>query len=243
MRSILRFVYPVYKWLIFFPTLIVSTCFFGFCAAIAAICLNPRIASISGVIWARFNSAITPMLVNVEGRENIVSRNSYVIVSNHQSLYDIFVLYGWLGVDFKWVMKKELRKVPALGIACEKIGHIYIDRSDSKAAIRTIREASERIRNGTSVIFFPEGTRSRSGKLGPFKKGAFNMAMDLKLPILPVTIIGTREIMPPQSLRLYPGKARMVIHPPIPVIEYSRGQLPELMERARAALDPATIEG
>ena len=79
-----------------------------------------------GIVWSRFNAWITPMLVTTRGLEKIDRKQSYVVVSNHQSQYDIFVLYGWLGIDFKWVMKQELRKIPGLGIACEKIGHIFI---------------------------------------------------------------------------------------------------------------------
>ena len=89
------------------------------------------------------------------------AKQSYVIVSNHQSQYDILLMYGWLGTDFRWVMKKELRRVPVLGLACEKLGHIYVDRSDSAAAVASLNAARKKLVNGTSVVFFPEGTRSR----------------------------------------------------------------------------------
>ena len=98
---------------------------------------------------------MTPVFVGAVGKENIAAGQSYVIVANHQSIYDIVVLYGWLGVDFRWIMKKELRKVPGLGIACEKIGHIFIDRSHSKKAMESLNEAKGKLRNGTSLIFFP----------------------------------------------------------------------------------------
>ncbi len=139
---------------------------------------------------------VTPMRVSVEGRENLDPKQSYVLVSNHQSQYDIFLLYGWLGVDFKWVMKKELRKVLGIGVACDRLGHIFIDRSNHAAALATLETAKERIVDGTSVIFFPEGTRSRDGQLKKFKKGAFRMAVDLGLPILPLTVTGTRDVLP-----------------------------------------------
>ncbi len=240
MKSILRFLYQPYKWLIFFPVLIIDTILCGVFAILLAF-VSPKWASRFGVIWARINVFITPMVVHVQGREHIVPRQSYVIVSNHQSHYDIFVLYGWLGIDFKWIMKMELRKVPVLGLACDKIGHIYIDRKNTEAAVRTIREARRRIVDGTSVIFFPEGTRSRTGALGTFKKGAFKMALDLNIPILPVTITGTRDILPPKTLQLFPGRARMVIHKPVEVSAYDESRIRELMERCRQIIDPARL--
>jgi 1-acyl-sn-glycerol-3-phosphate acyltransferase len=176
------------------------------------------------------------MAVTVEGRENLDPRRSYVIVSNHQSHYDIFVLYGWLGTDFRWVMKKELRSVPGLGVACARLGHIYIDRSNRQAAMAAIDDAKRSLRPGTSVLFFPEGTRSRDGSLCAFKKGAFHMAIDLGLPILPVTILGTRRILPPDSTDLKPGRARLVFHPPVPVDGRSREDIPDLMAEVRDAV-------
>ena len=181
----------------------------------------------------------TPILVRTRGRENIDKTQSYVIVSNHQSQYDIFVLYGWLGIDFKWVMKQELRKVPALGIACEKIGHIFIDRSNTAAALHSLNEAKSKIVNGTSVIFFPEGTRRRDHRLGTFKKGAFRTAIDQQLPLLPITVIGTRDILPARTLHLFPGTARMVVHPPIETRGMSVDQLDALMQQTRDVITSA----
>ncbi len=239
-RKILYLLYQPYKWLILVPVFTVAT---AFCAALAiflAIVVSPRFGSIvSGTAWARLNAFLTPMRVTVIGREHLDPRRSYVIAANHQSSYDIFVLYGWLGVDFKWVMKQELRKFPALGISCEKLGHIFVDRSDTEAAIRSIEAAKERVRDGTSVVFFPEGTRSKDGRLQPFKKGAFRMAIDLDLPILPVTLAGTHEIMPARTLRVFPGKAQLIFHPPIEIAGDDRAEVRRLMAETRAAIESA----
>jgi 1-acyl-sn-glycerol-3-phosphate acyltransferase len=233
MKKFFRILYQPYKWLIFGPLLVCTTFLCGTLAFLGAALTGPRFGSIFGVIWARVNSLVTPMVVETRGKSNIDKTQSYVIVSNHQSQYDIFVLYGWLGIDFKWVMKQELRKVPALGIACEKIGHIFIDRSNTEAALRSLDEAKNRIVNGTSVIFFPEGTRSRDGNLGTFKKGAFKMALDLGIPILPVTISGTRDILPTKSFDLFPGRACMTIHPPVDISGYDKSSIRILMEKTR----------
>lgn len=244
MNKILRILYQPYKWLIFAPYLAVSTLFFGSLTVVLAVVTNPRITSfICGTIWARLNGYLTPIRVKVTGRENIDQTQSYVIVANHQSQYDIFVLYGWLRIDFKWVMKQELRKVPGIGIGCEKVGHIFIDRSNHEKALASLRAAKEKIVNGTSVIFFPEGTRSRDGSLGVFKKGAFKMAVDLRLPILPITIVGTRDILPTDSVDLFPGRARMIIHKPIDTGGYKDDNLDELVDRARGIIGSGLWKG
>ncbi|MBW2035538.1 MAG: 1-acyl-sn-glycerol-3-phosphate acyltransferase [Deltaproteobacteria bacterium] len=237
MKNILYILYQPYKWLFFCPYLALSTLFFGSLTVILVFITNPRIASfIGGAIWARLNVYLTPMIVKVFGRENIDKQQSYVIVCNHQSHYDVLVLYGWLGVDFRWVIKSELRKIPGLGIGCEKIGHIFIDRSDTIAALAAIDAAKDRIVDGTSVMFFPEGSRSRNGELGRFKKGAFKMAINLRIQVLPITIIGTKNILPPKTINLLPGKAKMIIHKPIDIAEYNDDNIKELMEKTRGII-------
>jgi 1-acyl-sn-glycerol-3-phosphate acyltransferase len=238
MKKILRILYQPYKWLIFAPCLAISTLFFGSLTVILSVITNPRITSfICGTIWARLNGCLTPMLVNVTGRNNIVKTQSYVVVANHQSQYDIFVIYGWLGIDIKWVMKQELRKIPGIGIGCEKVGHIFIDRSNHEKAIASLKQAKEKIANGTSVIFLPEGTRSKDGSLGKFKKGAFKMALDLKLPILPITITGTKEILPTNTVDLFPGKVLMTIHEPIDTTGYTDANIDELSDLTRRVIE------
>ena len=237
MKKIRRILYQPYKWLVLTPVFIVSTIFFGGLAVILCTFLDPRIPSLlCGRSWARINGWLTPMFVRVTGRKFIDRTQSYVIISNHQSQYDIFVLYGWLGIDFKWVMKIELRRTPFIGVSCERLGHIFIDRSDRNAAIRSINAAREKIAGGTSVLFFPEGTRSRSGRLGPFKKGAFKMALDLGLPILPVTIRGTRAILPPDTFDIFPGRAELIIHPPVETRPYQDDSLEALIEKVRSVV-------
>ncbi|MCP4202018.1 MAG: 1-acyl-sn-glycerol-3-phosphate acyltransferase, partial [bacterium] len=130
----------------------------------------------------------------------------------------------------------ELRRVPGLGIGCEKLGHIYVDRSHSHAAIRSIKAARERITDGTSVVFFAEGTFGKGRELLAFKKGAFRMAIDLDLPILPVTIVGTREILPGGTWRLFPGRAKLIVHEPVEVTGHEHGKMSALIQEVRAAV-------
>jgi 1-acyl-sn-glycerol-3-phosphate acyltransferase len=233
-RRVLRLLYQPYKWLVFLPLLVLSTCFFVGLGVIFIIIFDDRVANrTTGVWWARFNSLITPMRVTVLGRENIVKSQSYIVASNHQSSYDIFVLFGWLGIDLKWVIKKELKKYPVFGYATEKGGNIIIDRSNAKEAYESLQKARQKIVNGTSIIMLPEGTRSRSGELGEFKKGAFWLAQELKLPILPVTITGTRGILPPKTLDLFPGRATLRIHAPVDIEAYDEASTDRLTKDVR----------
>ncbi|MDX2418791.1 MAG: lysophospholipid acyltransferase family protein [Xanthomonadales bacterium] len=218
MKRIAIWLYQVYVWLIFYPLGFLLTLIFGWTTVIVATIWTPRIASrYIAANWARVICWMTPVRVTVEGAENADPMKSYVVVCNHQSQYDITLVYGWLKLDLKWVLKKELRKVPGVGIGCEKAGHIYVDRSKPELARKAVRDALDSVGDGVGVLFFPEGTRSLDGKMGPFKKGAFRVATSQKLPILPVTLIGTRNIQKAKSLMIIPGKMRMVIHPPIEV--------------------------
>lgn len=236
-KRVLQILYKPYQWLVLVPVIALTTTVCSIMVFVIMALFGARAASrVCGVTWARIISCVTPMMVKKTGSEHIDKKQSYVIVSNHQSQYDILVLYGWIGIDFKWVMKQELLKVPMIGMACRKLDHISIDRSDNESAVRSLRAAAGIIKDGTSVVFFPEGTRSVSGELGAFKKGAFKMALDLNLPILPLTISGTREILPPRRLKIFPGKAVMIIHPPIDTTAHGDESINALMAQAREAI-------
>ena len=236
-NKILFSLYQIYKYLIFYPFIGISTAFFGSMAVLFSILIHQKVGTLMGILWARVNSYMTPMWVTVKGKENIQKGQSYVVVANHQSQYDIFVLYGWFPLDFKWVMKIQLRKVPFLGYSCYKIGHVFIDRSNHERAVESINAAKERITGGTSIVFFPEGRRSKDGALLPMKKGAFKFALDMGLPILPVTIVGTKDILPSGTTELFPGKAKMIIQPPIDISPYTDDNIEGLMEKAKISLE------
>jgi 1-acyl-sn-glycerol-3-phosphate acyltransferase len=236
-NRILHILYQPYKWLFFLPFMAVNTVLFGIVAVLVSSLINQRIGSyFGGVIWSRLNAFLTPLFVKVTGSQNIDRDRSYVIISNHQSLYDIFVIYGWLGIDIKWVMKKELAKIPGIGFGSKKVGHIFLDRSNSRVALESLNEAKRKLVDGTSVVIFPEGTRSKTGQLGTFKKGAFKLALDLNLPILPITILGTKDILPTGTIDLMPGKVTMIIHEPIEIHKHTEESLKDLLIVARDAI-------
>jgi 1-acyl-sn-glycerol-3-phosphate acyltransferase len=237
MEKALWLLYQPYKWLVFLPFFIVNTLFFGMLAIPLSLVAGHRIGSrVCGSWWSRVNTILTPAIVTVLGREHMAKGQSYVVAANHISAYDIFAVYGWLGIDLKWVMKKELRKVPGIGFGSEAVGHIFIDRSNTKNAIESIRKAREKIRGGISVIFFPEGTRSRKGNMLPFKKGAFKFALDMQLPVLPVTITGTDAVLPSDTLDLFPGRIQLLIHPPIDTYSFTEETVKVLMDKTYDAI-------
>jgi 1-acyl-sn-glycerol-3-phosphate acyltransferase len=239
-RKLAFFLYQPYKWLFLIPFIFLDTFFFGIAAVVFSSLFNPRIGGyFGGVIWSRLNAFITPMIVRVEGKKNIQNKTSYVVIANHVSLYDIFLIYGWLGIDIKWIMKKELRKIPGVGFGSRKVGHIFLDRSNRRVAVESLNEAKQKLASGASVVVFPEGTRSISGKMGTFKRGAFKLALDLELSILPLTLVGTRKIMPTNTLNIMPGKVKMIIHEPIDIRKYSEETLPELMQHAKEIIESA----
>lgn len=244
MKKILFWPYQLYVWLIFFPLIVVLTFVFSSLTAISSYLVNPHFASrVFGANWAKCLGLLTPIRVEVQGAEHAQSDRSYVVVCNHQSMYDILVVYGWLRLDMKWVMKAELRKVPFIGMGCEKAGHIFVNRRSHKQAAEAINAALERLGDGIGILFFPEGTRSNDGRLLPFKKGAFRVAIDQQIPLLPVTVVGTKEIIPNKTLKLFPGKATMVIHPAIETKGLSNDDLAELMEKSRRSIASALPEG
>lgn len=240
MKKILFWPYQLYVWLIFLPLVVLLTIVFSGLTVLCSILVSPQFASrVFAVTWARWLAWLTPISVTVEGSANAKRERSYVVISNHQSMYDIIVVYGWLALDLKWVMKQELRKIPAIGIGCEKAGHIFIDRRNPQLAKKALNEALVRLGHGIGMLFFVEGTRSMDGRLLPFKKGAFRTAIEQQLPLLPVTLIGTRDILPNRTLRLFPGAARMVVHPCIETKGMDASQTDELMARSREIIASA----
>ena len=236
-KKLLFWPYQVYAWLIFLPFAAVITFISGWLTVLAAVLVNPHFASRwVASNWARVLAWATPVWVSVEGGEHAQRQRSYVVVSNHSSQYDILALYGFLALDLKWVMKQELRKLPGVGIGCEKAGHIFVDRSRPEAAKQVISDALARLGEGIGILFFPEGTRSLDGRLQTFKKGAFRTAIDTGLPVLPVSVIGAHEVLPAKTLKLFPGRIRLVVHPPI---ESAGADVNELMRRSREAVASA----
>lgn len=228
--------YTVYKYVIYIPWLLLWTLVNFLGVVLVAPFSQQRASRWFGGMWGRGLLRAVPARLRIVGERDFDRRQPYIVVSNHLSLMDIPILYGWLDLDLKWVMKKELRKVPMIGGGCAMLGHIFLDRGNHQAAVEELQQVKDRLLPGTSILFFPEGTRSRSGELQAFKLGAFRMARDIDLPILPITLKGADRILPPDNIQLRPGTATMIIHPPIPVEEVRANEPEALRDRARAII-------
>ncbi len=241
MKRILLLVYQIFIWL---PVFFLITLVTAVVTIVGCLLCGEKIFSYyPGMIWSRLTCIISLCPVTVTGQENLDRRQSYIFTANHQGAYDIFLIYGHLGFPIKWIMKQSLRKIPLVGKACESAGFIFVDNSTPQAAAKTIRQAKSKLTDGVSVVIFPEGSRSKTGKLSAFKKGAFQMAIDLKLPLAPLTVNGTFEVMPSDSFFLNPHKIELTIHKPVPTEHYkpenireAAGAIRELSDKSREAI-------
>lgn len=175
--------------------------------------------------------------LEVSGLEHIEPARSYVFMVNHQSNIDIPVLIQSLTrFQLRWIAKKELLWVPLIGWSMWASKHITIDRANPLAAVRSLQRAKNRMAAGISIVIFPEGTRSRDGRLSPFKRGGFLLAVQTGTPIVPVTINGSGRVLPAGAWRLRSGRIDVLVHEPITVEGYPSGKLGALSERVRAII-------
>ncbi len=181
-------------------------------------------------IWARSILIVSGIRVTIDGLDHLITDRPVIYMVNHQSNFDIPVLLGRLPVQFRWLAKAELFRIPILGRGMRSSGYISIDRSNRKSAMRSLTQAAETIRSGTSVLVFPEGTRSRDGNLLPFKKGGFVLTVDAGVPVIPMTICGTWSIMPKDRLMIRPRPVNLAILPPVDTSAFSRKTKDDLME-------------
>jgi 1-acyl-sn-glycerol-3-phosphate acyltransferase len=235
-KQIFRLVYQPYKWIVVVPFMLVITMVLGMiCIAVGAV-FTQDAANMVAVFWSKLACAIAPVKVALTGKKNYNRCQTYVVVANHQSMVDIPVIHGFMGLHIKWVMKQELKKIPVFGTACHFLGCIFVDRSHHEAAIRSIHRAKKRMSPKASVLFFAEGTRSRDGQVRPFKKGAFVFARETGLPILPVTIKNSYQVMPPDSLDLIPGRVDIIVHRPVYLLPGDSDRLDDAIEAVRATI-------
>ena len=186
--------------------------------------------------WARQLLYVGGIPVKITGVEHIQPGRSYIFMANHQSNFDIPVLLGRLPAQFRWLAKVELFKIPVFGAAMKGCGYISIDRSDRRRAFASLARAAETIRAGTSVMIFPEGTRSKDGSIKGFKKGGFVLSVDAGVPIVPIILRGTFDIMPKGRLVIRRRPVTMTICAPIETADYTRKTKDQLIEKVRTAM-------
>ena len=207
--------YKIYSFLIALPLFAVATIITALVVILASFCGDKKYACCHLTKWwSRITLWLFLIPVSVEGRGHIDKRQSYVFLANHQGYFDIFLMYAYLGHSFKWMMKEYLRRIPFVGLACERSGQIYV--GDTRASMQTaVRRAQDTLRGGMSMVIFPEGTRTYDGTMNPFKKGAFTLANEIGLPIVPLTINGSFRVFSRTARSVTRGPLTLTIHPAI----------------------------
>jgi len=187
--------------------------------------------------WARWILAGCGVRVDAEGLHALSPDDTFVVMSNHQSVFDVIALVATLPLSWRFVAKRELTRIPFFGWGLLAAGHIVIDRSQNERAVASLRRAAARVRAGTSVIIFPEGTRSATDEMRPFKSGGFHLAIQSGVPILPATVSGSRRITPRDSLRVESGRILVRYGTPIPTHDIEVGQREALKQAVRHAIE------
>lgn len=242
----MKLLYRIYQLFVAAPLLIITTVVTTLTTIIGSTLGNAHFWGYwPGRIWSRWFMRILLLPVRVEGYENIDHKTSYVFVANHQGSFDIFLIYGYLGRNFKWMMKAALRNAPLIGKASEAAGHIFVDKRGPKALQQTHDRAREVLQGGTSLVVFPEGERTLTGKMGPFFRGAYQLADELQLPVVPITLNGPYQVL---SRRRGPvnfvfwHRLTMTIHPPIAPIGKGPENIKNAMDLSRQAIASALEE-
>ena len=248
-------VQSLFGWL----TVLVSTAFFGTLTIV--LYFFDKSGSLGHAIggrgWARSILMVLGVRTRIVNIENIDSEKAYIIVANHLSNFDILSLTAHLPLQFRWVSKKELFRIPIMGPAMRAAGYVSIDRQNPEKAWAHLFEARSKLEAGFSLMFFPEGTRSPDGEIKRFKSGAFVLSLHTGIPILPITIAGSHEIMQKRSFLFRPGNVDLIIHPPISPSGFTierkyefaavvRDQIAAQIEKSRAgqrATDPKSQTG
>ncbi|MDR3269586.1 MAG: 1-acyl-sn-glycerol-3-phosphate acyltransferase [Tannerella sp.] len=242
----IRILFSFYFWLIVMPVFCVSTILTALIVMIGCLLGGEKLfAFYPGMYWSRLTCWLALCPVKVRGREHLRPKQSYVFVANHQGAFDIFMIYGFLGYPIKWMMKIGLAKIPFVGAACRAAGFIFVDHSSPRAALRSIAEAKLRLQGKASLVVFPEGSRTANGQMSRFHKGAFQVALEQGLPIVPITLNGPYKVLPVGSIRAHPHRMEMVIHPPIRTDEQAyaeKGGLQALADRTRGIIATALWE-
>jgi 1-acyl-sn-glycerol-3-phosphate acyltransferase len=193
----MKYLYRVYQLFVALPILLVWTIFIALVTTIGCFTGGGHFwGYYPGKIWAWLTLKVLLLHVKVEGKSHLEKGQSYVFVSNHQGAFDIFLIFGHLPRNFKWMMKYQLRKLPFVGMACEKSKQIFVDRRGPKRIKKSMDKARDILQGGISLVLVPEGSRTFTGHMGKFKRGAFVLADELQLPVVTLTINGSFQVMP-----------------------------------------------
>lgn len=214
----MKYLYRAYQLLVALPLGLLVTILCSLTMIVSALVGFPGFAAnVVGSFWAWSIVRLLLLPVTVEGRENVQKGQSYVFMANHQGSFDIMLVYGFLHHEFKWMMKRELLDIPLIGMACRKVGFISVDKRTRRAIAQTMIDARNALQGGASLCLFPEGARTFTGHMGFFRRGGFQLADTLQLPIIPMTIDGAFDVLPRTKGFGFVNhhRLRLVIHKPL----------------------------
>jgi 1-acyl-sn-glycerol-3-phosphate acyltransferase len=183
--------------------------------------------------FVRLGLALVNVKVEVNGIERLDPDQTYIFTPNHQSLIEVPLFVTYLGCNPAYLGKKEVFKYPIFGYGIRMVGVVPVDRSNSPAAVESAKVATENLKRGKSYVVYPEGTRSKDGRLLPFKKGAFMMAIDAGVPVVPISVSGATRIMPKGQVKIFPSTVRLTIHEPIDTKGYTKENIADLMKKTQ----------
>ena len=235
----MKYLYRLYQLCVAAPIFIVASVITSLTTVLGCMLGNGHFwGYYPGKYWSRLAIWLCLLPVKVEGRELLDKKQSYVFVANHQGAFDIFLIYGFLNRNFKWMMKKGLRKIPLVGIACEYAHHIFVDKSGPSKIRKTYDTARETLKEGMSVVVFPEGARSFTGHMGVFRRGAFMLADELQLPVVPLTINGSFNVKPRMKdlFWVFWHPLKLTIHEPIAPIGKGADNISNQMKKSYDAV-------
>ena len=235
----MKYIYRLYQLVICLPILVVASILTSLATVVGCMLGNGHFwGYYPGKLWSQLWIRILFLPVKVEGREHLKKGQSYVFVANHQGAFDIFLIYGFLGRNFKWMMKKGIRNIPLVGLACVYAHHIFVDKRGPSRIRETYDKARRTLQGGMSLVVFPEGARTFTGHMGVFKRGAFMLADDIELPVVPLTINGSFDVMPRMRdmkwVTWHPLK--LTIHKPIMPIGKGSDNIKHLEEESYKAV-------
>ena len=241
----MKYLYRIYQLFIALPIFIVACLLTSFSTVVGCMIGNGHFwGYYPGKYWSKLAIRLLLLPVKVEGRENLKPGQSYVFVANHQGAFDIFLIYGYLNRNFKWMMKKGIRNIPLVGIACVYAHHIFVDKSGPSKIRKSYEQARGILKEGMSLVVFPEGARTFTGHMGVFRRGAFMLADELQLPVCPLTINGSFDVKPRMKdltwVDWHPLK--LTIHAPIEPIgqgaDNIKNQMQKSYDAVMSALEP-----
>lgn len=241
----LRGVYCLYQLLFCAPVIIITLILCTWATVIGTRIGNPHFwAYHPGRLWSKIIVRVLFLPVTVEGRENLRPDEQYIFMSNHQGAFDIFLIYGYLCRNFKWMMKYQLFRIPFVGATCRAARHIAVDRRSPQKVKKTYDDTHKVLENGMSIVMFPEGARSQTGHMARFKRGGFLLADELQMPIVPLTINGSFDVMPRDKDMHFAVRTplRLTIHKPIYPIskgnENVKAMMTQTFEAIHSSLSP-----